>query len=192
MTETDRLPSIESIAAIFPNEWLAFIISPAEDEEFEPVHGKLVAHSPEPDDIFDAVNAVLWNQHVYVFFNGDFTALKSSYGQMWDKKVDPIIPKSYSGPKPATGKESSVPPVEPLPDNLVALVYSAVDQLYDTPNLSEAIRRLRLARVRAATAANRELTGLLDSGLDQLEGPLPRINEVIWKLEEGLADLELD
>jgi len=191
MTETERLPSIESIAAIFPNEWLAFIVSPAEDEEFEPVHGKLVAHSPEPDEIFDAVNTVLWNQHVYVFFNGDFTAMKSSYGQMWDKTGDPITPKSYSGPKSATA-ENPVALSEPLPDNLVALVYSAVDQLYDTPNLSEAIRRLRLARVRAAAAANRELTILLDNGLDQLEGPLPRVNEVIWSLEEGLADLGLD
>ena len=80
---------------------------------------------------------------------------------------------------------------EPLPNNLVELVFSAVDQLYDTPNLSEAIRRLRLARVRAAAAANRELTTLLDSGLDQLEGSLPRVNEVIWNLEEGLADLGL-
>ena len=192
MTETERLPLIESIAAIFPNEWLAFIISPAEDEEFEPVHGKLVAHSPNPDEIFDAVNTVLWNQHVYVFYNGDYTALKSSYGQRWDKPVEPAGPKSYSGPKPAFAEESPVAPAEPLPDNLVALVYSAVDQLYDTPNLSDAIRRLRLARVRAAAAANHELTALLDSGLDQLEGPLPRVNEVIWKLEEGLADLGLD
>ena len=192
MTETERLPLIESIAAIFPNEWLAFIISPAEDEEFEPVHGKLVAHSPNPDEIFDAVNTVLWNQHVYIFFNGDFTALKSSYGQRWDRPVEPASPKSYSGPKPALAEESRAAPAEPLPDNLVALVYSAVDQLYDTPNLSEAIRRLRLARVRAAATANRELTALLDSGLDQLEGPLPRVNEVIWKLEEGLADLALD
>lgn len=192
MTETERLPLIETIAAIFPNEWLAFLISPAEDEEFEPVHGKLVAHSPDPDEIFDAVNTVLWNQHVYVFFNGDYTALKSSYGQRWDKPVEPANPKSYSGPKPALGAESPVPPAEPLPDNLVALVYSAVDQLYDTPNLSEAIRRLRLARVRAAAAANRDLTALLDNGLDQLEGPLPRVNQVIWKLEDGLADLGLN
>ena len=190
MTETERLPLIESIAKIFPNEWLAFIISPAEDEEFEPLHGKLIAHSPDPDQIHDAVNTVLWNQHVYVFFNGDFAAMKASYGDNWDRGAEPAIPKSYSGPKPITFENIGASPAA-LPDNLVELVYSVVDQLYDTPNLNEAVRRLRLARVRAAAASNQPLMALLDSGLDQLEGPLPRINEVIWQLEEGLADLGL-
>ena len=46
MTELERLPLIEDVARIFPDEWLAFIISPEEDEDLEPVHGKLVAHSP--------------------------------------------------------------------------------------------------------------------------------------------------
>ena len=60
-----------------------------------------------------------------------------------------------------------------------------------TPNLSEVIRRLRLARVRVASIGDERLTALLDQALDQIEGPLPRINEVIWHLEEGLANLEL-
>jgi hypothetical protein len=190
MTETEQLPLIETIAGIFPNEWLAFIISPEEDEEFEPRHGKLIAHSPNPDDIHDAVNTVLWNQHVYVFFNGNFAALKASYGEAWDQPAEPAGPKSYSGPKPAAVENGGATP-EPLPDNLAALIFSAVDRLYGAPDLSEAIRRLRLARVRAAATGNRDLTSLLDRALDQLEGPLPRVNEVVWHLEEGLAELGL-
>jgi hypothetical protein len=49
---------------------------------------------------------------------------------------------------------------------------------------------LRLARVRAVAEADEDLTALLDSALDQIEGPLPRINEIIWHLEEGLVDFE--
>jgi hypothetical protein len=81
MTETERLPLIETIARIFPDEWLAFIISPEEDDDFEPMHGILIAHSPNPDEVYDAVNTVLWNQHVYVFFNGDFEAIRASFDE---------------------------------------------------------------------------------------------------------------
>jgi hypothetical protein len=79
MTEVEQLPLIEEIAKIFPNEWLAFIISPTEDDEYEPIHGKLIAHSPNPDEVYDAVNTVLWNQHVYIYFNGSFEAMQASY-----------------------------------------------------------------------------------------------------------------
>jgi hypothetical protein len=81
MTEVKQLPLIEEIAAIFPNEWLAFIISPAEDDDYVPTHGKLIAHSPNPDEVYDAVNTVLWNQHVYIYFNGDFEAIQVSYNE---------------------------------------------------------------------------------------------------------------
>lgn len=185
MTELERLPLIEEIAQIFPDEWLAFIISPQEDDDFEPVHGKLVAHSPDPDPIYDAVNTVLWNQHVYVFFNGDFTALKASYGQAWDQPVEPVEARTFSGPKQASEAAALL-----LPDDLIELVYSVVDQLYGQPNLNEAIRRLRLARVRAATAQHTALLPVLDNALDQLETALPRVNEVKWFLEEALLDLE--
>jgi len=83
VTDTEQLPLIETIAQIFPNEWLAFITTPEEDEEYEPTRGKLIAHSPHPNDVYDAVDAVLWNQHVYVFFNGDFEAMLASYGDSW-------------------------------------------------------------------------------------------------------------
>lgn len=187
MTEVDRLPLIEEIAKIFPNEWLAFIISPEEDDDYEPLHGKLIAHSPISDDVYDAVNTVLWNQHVYIFFNGDFEAMKTSYGAGWSQELEPVASRVYSGPKQIDSAPVSSTP-DPLPNDLIDLIYSAVDQLYGAPHLNEAIRRLRLARVRAAVA-NSVLVPLLDAALDQIESPLPRLNEIIWFLEEGLADL---
>lgn len=189
MTELERLPLIEEIAAIFPDEWLAFIISPEEDDDLEPLHGKLVAHSPNPNEVYDAVNTVLWNQHVYVFFNGEFEAMTRSYGPDWDSAPEPVAQRSYSGPKQVVEAAQAVGPT-PLPAGVIDLAYSAVDQLYGQPNLSEAIRRLRLARVRAASVTdNHELLRVLDSALDQVEAPLPRINEVTWFLEEALAEL---
>jgi hypothetical protein len=189
MSEVERLPLIEEIAKIFPNEWLAFIISPAEDEDFEPVHGKLIAHSPDPDEIYDAVNTVLWNQHVYVYFNGDFDTLKQSYGSTWDEARPTVDQRTFSGPKQA-GEVAALTTSGPLPDKLMDLIYSALDQLYGQPNLNETIRRLRLARVRAANAGRADLLPILDGTLDQLEAPLPRVNEASWFLEEALAELE--
>lgn len=189
MTDLERLPLIEEIAQIFPNEWLAFIISAEEDDELEPTHGKLIAHSPHPDDIYDAANTVLWNQHVYVYFNGDFEAMQASYGPTWEQR-EAVDQRTYSGPKQIEAAAKAAPR-EPLPEGVIDLVYSAIDKLYGTTNLNEAIRRLRLARVRAAAAQDDALLPILDSALDQIEGPLPRINEVIWFLEEALAELEL-
>jgi len=188
LTELERLPLIEEVAQIFPNEWLAFIISAEEDDDFEPTHGKLIAHSPNPDDVYDAVNTVLWNQHVYVSFHGDFEGLKQSYGDTWKAGIEPVAQRTYSGPKQI--EEAAGLSLEPLPDGVIDLVYSAVDQLYGEPNLNEAIRRLRLARVRAANRENGSLIEILDSALDQLEVALPRVNEVTWFLEEALAELE--
>ncbi len=182
MTEVERLPLIEEIARIFPNEWLAFIISPAEDEEYEPLHGKLIAHSPNPDEVYDAANAVLWNQHIYIYFNGNFEAMQASYGPDWMHDAS-IARQTYSGPPADLA--------EPLPEELSQLVTSALDQLYQTPRINEAIRRLRLARVRAAQQDQPVLLTALDTVLDKLERPLPFIDEVIWQLEEMLVELEI-
>lgn len=184
MTEVERLPLIEEIAQIFPNEWLAFIISPAEDDDYEPTHGKLVAHSPDPDEVYDAVNRVLWNQHVYVYFNGDFAPMQTSYGLAWEQEPPVVAKRAYSGPEVSPAL-SSIPP-----QDLVELTYSALDQLYDGPKINEAIRRLRLARVKAVQQNQTSLMAILDMALDKLETPLPLIDEVIWQLEEVLADLE--
>ena len=188
MTELEQLPVIEEIAEIFPDEWLAFIISPSEDEELEPTRGKLIAHSPDPDEVYDAVNTVLWNQHVYVFFNGDYAAFKSSFGSSWTETGSAPDQRTYSGPKQAANATA----VSPLPDDLMELIFSALDQLYGQPNLNETIRRLRLARVRAANSQKDILLPVLDSALDRLETALPRVNEVIWFLEEALAELEIN
>ncbi len=187
MTELDRLPRINEIAALFPNEWLAFIISPEEDDEFEPSHGKLIAHSPAPDAVYDAVNTVLWNQHVFIYFNGDYDSMQASYGLTWDTPAVPPSKRVASGPK----QLQQVAAKQPLPDELLALIYSAADQLYDIPNLNEATRRLRLARVRATQQdAKQPLIPMLDQALDMLETALPRVDEVAWLIEESLAELE--
>ena len=190
MAETERLPRIDEIEKIFPNEWLAFIISPEEDDDLAPTHGKLIAHSPNPDDVYDAANTVLWNQHVYIYFNGDFAAMEASYGSGWTED-ETLAQRTYSGPKQIVEAAAQAQTPEPLPDDLIDLIYSAIDKLYGTIDLNEAIRRLRLSRVRAASAQNEALLPVIDQALDQIEGPLPRINEVIWYLEEALADLEL-
>ena len=189
MSELDRLPRIADIAQIFPNEWLAFIISAEEDEELEPIHGKLVAHSPHPDDIYDAANTVLWNQHVYIYFNGDFEQMQASYGADWAEDNDSPEQRTYSGPKQILEAAAAAP--DPLPAGVIDLIYSAIDKLYGSPDLNEAIRRLRLSRVRAALAQNKPLVTILDAALDKVEGPLPRLNEVVWFLEEALAELEV-
>jgi hypothetical protein len=193
MTELGRLPLIENIARIFPDEWLAFVISPEEDDDLEPTHGKLIAHSIDPDEIYDAVNTVLWNQHVYIYFNGDFDSMKESYGDTWTQADDRVEQRTFSGPKQINEVATALLQPDPLPDDLLDLIYSALDQLYNMPNLNEAIRRLRLARVRAAHSeqdGENPLISILDAALDQLEVSLPRVNEVTWFLEEALAELE--
>jgi len=78
MSEADSLPLITAITDHFPDEWLAFIVPPEEDDDPLPLHGKLVAHSPSLDDVQDAVLTVLWNQCVYVFYNGEVEAQQAS------------------------------------------------------------------------------------------------------------------
>ncbi len=182
VTDTEQLPLIETISQIFPNEWLAFITTPEEDEEYEPAHGKLIAHSPHPNEVYDAVDTVLWNQHVYVFFNGDFEAMQASYGDSWDQ-TETKQPSSANSQQP--GKS-----IQAMPEDLIELIYSAIDMLYNSPNVNEAIRRLRLARVQAAASSNTPLMSVLDQTLDKMEAPNPQISEIVWYLEDKLAELE--
>lgn len=78
MSAASSLPLIETIARYFPDEWLAFIVPPEEDEDLVPIHGKLVAHSLNLDDVHDAILTVLWNQCVYLFYNGDVDSQQAS------------------------------------------------------------------------------------------------------------------
>jgi len=181
VTDAEQLPLIETIAQIFPNEWLAFITTPEEDEEYEPTHGKLIAHSPHPNDVYDAVDTVLWNQHVYVFFNGDFEAMQASYGDSWHQTESPR-------PAPPDLQQTDASS-QPMPADLIELIYSAVDTLYDPPNVNEAIRRLRLARVQAAAATNGLLLSILDDALDKMEASNSELNDIVWYLEDKLSEL---
>jgi len=185
MTELDKLPLIEEIAELFPNEWLAFIVSTTEDDDLQPSHGKLVAHSPNPDEIFDATNMVLWNQCIYTFFNGDFEAMAASYGDQLETEavtVDRTVVPRAEQPAPPLG--------EPVPEKLLDLVYSALDKLYQQPaDLGEAIRRLRIAKARLTFKPDSPLNRLLDQSLDRLEISPPAIDQAIWELEEGLVEV---
>ena len=113
--------------------------------------------------------------------------LLASYGDGWDQKLKPM---PSTDPDLEQAHTPIAPPRPDLPDDLIELTYSAIDQLYGTPNLNEAMRRLRLARVRAG-ATDRALVDILDNALDQIEAPSPQIKEVIWYLEEKLADLNI-
>jgi len=181
MSEPEVLPRIEEIAALFPDEWLAFIVPPAEDDDPAPTHGRLVAHSPHPDAIFDAANAVLWNQCVYTFFNGDFEAMEASYGDTLNDEPRPI-------PQPTPDAYIPMTEAEVVPTGLIDLIHSALDKLYETPpHTSEAIRRLRIAKVRAGYNSDSPLHPILDAALDGLEVAEPDIQAVIWHLEEDLS-----
>jgi len=64
--------TVESIASVegrYPDEWLAFVIPPGEDE-FAPERGMLVVHSHDDQEVWDAVSRITQNQVVHVYFNG--------------------------------------------------------------------------------------------------------------------------
>lgn len=179
MDSPETLPLIEEIAPIFPNEWLAFIVPPAEDETPVPTHGKLVAHSPNPDEIFDATNMVLWNQCIYTFFNGDFEAMQASYGDALNDSPQ-VIAQPFFTPEQLD--------TTPVPEKLLDLTYSALDYLYQAPpNTGEAIRRLRIAKVRLSYKLDSPLLPILDIALDALESPENTIENIILQLEDSLT-----
>jgi hypothetical protein len=185
MDDAESLPLIEEIASMFPNEWLAFVVPSTEDQDPIPLHGNLVAHSPGPDDIFDAVNAVLWNQCVYTFFNGSYEAMEASYGDTLEQEDTVQQPTSAAAFK-------ITPSVDPVPDKLFELIYSAIDKLRQKPpNIGEAIRRLRIAKIRAVYNPQSPLLAPLDKALDGLEMSDPAIADIIWQIEESLSELEV-
>lgn len=182
VSDLESLPLIEDIAGMFPDEWLAFIISPEEDDDHFPSHGSLVAHSPSPDDIFDAMNAVLWNQCVYTYFNGDAEAMQASYGDTLEAEAQPVRQPNEAPPPPK---------IDPVPEKLFDLIHSALDQLYlNPPKIGEAIRRLRIARMRAGYNPGSPVLALIDRALDGLEVSEPDHQDVIWNLEDSLAEFE--
>lgn len=69
MVERGNVQWIAEVEQRYPNEWLAFVIPPDEDE-FAPERGMLVVHSADDNEVWDAVNRVTHNQVVQVYFNG--------------------------------------------------------------------------------------------------------------------------
>ena len=69
----DTRGNVEAIRLVeqrYPNEWLAFVIPPGEDE-YAPDRGMLVVHSADDSEVWDAVDRITHNQVVHVYFNGD-------------------------------------------------------------------------------------------------------------------------
>ncbi len=69
MREHGRIEPVAAVEARYPDEWLAFVIPPGEDE-YHPEQALLVVHSPDPDEVWDAVARITFNQVVHVYFNG--------------------------------------------------------------------------------------------------------------------------
>jgi hypothetical protein len=57
----------------YPNEWLAFVIPPGEDE-YAPERGMLVVHSTDEDEVFNAITKITNNQVVHTYYNGSLDA----------------------------------------------------------------------------------------------------------------------
>jgi hypothetical protein len=72
-TGLDQRGDVEPVADVerrYPNEWLAFVIPPGEDDN-DPERALLVVHSPDDQEVWDAVRRITHNQVVHVYFNGD-------------------------------------------------------------------------------------------------------------------------
>jgi hypothetical protein len=69
MVDRGRVEPIALVEQRHPNEWLAFVIPPGEDE-YAPEQGMLVVHSTDDQEVWDAVNRITFNQVVHVYFNG--------------------------------------------------------------------------------------------------------------------------
>jgi hypothetical protein len=69
MEEKGRVELIVDVERRYPEEWLAFVIPPGEDD-FAPERGMLVVHSVSDDEVWDAVGRITHNQVVHVYYNG--------------------------------------------------------------------------------------------------------------------------
>ncbi|RRR72829.1 MAG: hypothetical protein EI684_09665 [Candidatus Viridilinea halotolerans] len=69
MVEKGHVEAVAAIESRYPDEWLALVIPPGEDE-YAPEQAMLVAHSRTDDEVWDAVQRITFNQVVHVYFNG--------------------------------------------------------------------------------------------------------------------------
>ncbi|NJK80529.1 MAG: hypothetical protein HC914_11745 [Chloroflexaceae bacterium] len=84
MDEKGKVASIAALEQCYPNEWLAFVIPPGEDE-YKPERGMLVVHSRDDEEVWDAVARVTRNQVVHVYYNGSLDA----YLEWADHRYEP-------------------------------------------------------------------------------------------------------
>lgn len=69
MHQSSKVEPIAWVEQRYPNEWLAFVIPPGEDE-YHPEQGMLVVHSTNDAEVWAAVQRITHNQVVHVYFNG--------------------------------------------------------------------------------------------------------------------------
>jgi hypothetical protein len=69
MAERGRVEAVTAIEARLPEQWVALVIPPGEDEE-SPTSAMLIAYGDDPDEVWDAVSRVTFNQVVHVYYNG--------------------------------------------------------------------------------------------------------------------------
>lgn len=69
MVERGLVQSIAEVEQCYPEQWLAFVIPPGEDE-YAPEQGMLIAYGSDEQEVFDAVSKVTFNQIVHVYYNG--------------------------------------------------------------------------------------------------------------------------
>ncbi len=69
MYERGRVEYIVDVEQRYPDEWLGFVI-PADEDEFAPERGMLIAHAVDDNEVWDAITRVTHNQVVHVYFNG--------------------------------------------------------------------------------------------------------------------------
>ncbi len=73
MEQRGVVEDVTLIEARYPDQWLAMVIPPGEDE-YHPDRAMLVAYGDNEDEVFDAAQRVTFNQVLHIYFNGSFDA----------------------------------------------------------------------------------------------------------------------
>ncbi|NJP04932.1 MAG: hypothetical protein HC837_04530 [Chloroflexaceae bacterium] len=61
--------AVTDIERCYPGEWLALLLPPGEDQ-YQPEHGILVAHSRSDSDVWQTVMTIPDQHLIHVYFNG--------------------------------------------------------------------------------------------------------------------------
>jgi hypothetical protein len=87
MRERGHIEAIAAIEQRYPGEWLGLVIPPDEDD-YAPEHALLVVHSPNDDEVWEAVARITHNQVVHVYYNGPLDAYLE-----WAEAAEPPAPR---------------------------------------------------------------------------------------------------